>query len=86
MSRGVVCFGTNISTLPELLPHNCLFTKKDDRRLAELLQEAYDNPEKMKAWAWENYNHAKDYDFEVLRKRRNEFLRAFRDYVEQQRR
>ncbi len=82
MSRGCVCFATNICTMPELLPQECLFPKKDGVTLASLLKNAFENPERMKELARINYEHAKDYDFEVLRKRRNAFLSRFKDYCE----
>ena len=82
MSRGCVCFATDICTMPELLPQECLFPKKDDASLALMLKKAYDNPEKMKELARINFEHSKDYDFEVLRERRNAFLMRFRTYCE----
>lgn len=82
ISRGCVCFGTDICTLPELLPKECLHPLKDDVSLATMLKMAYENPDRMKELARINYEHAKDYDFEVLRIRRNAFLTRFRNYCE----
>lgn len=86
MSRGCVCFCTDICTMPELLPKECLFPKKDDMALAKMIKEAYDNPAKMKKLARINFEHAKDYDFELLRERRNAFLQRFKAYCEQMKR
>ena len=83
MSRGCVCFCTDICTMPELLPKECLFPKKDDVSLASMIKDAYDNPAKMKELAKINFEHAKDYDFELLRERRNAFLQRFKSYCEQ---
>ena len=86
MSRGCVCFCTDICTMPELLPKECLFPKKDDVSLASMIKDAYDNPAKMKELARINFEHAKDYDFELLRERRNAFLQRFKSYCEQMKR
>lgn len=80
MSRGCVCFATDICTMPELLPKECLHPLKDDVSLASMLKKAYDNPDRMKELARLNYEHAKDYDFDVLRRRRNAFLVKFKEY------
>lgn len=82
ISRGCPCFCTNITTMPELLPSECLFPVKDDVSLTKMLLDAYNNPERMKALARVNFEHARNYDFEVLRSRRNDFLAKFRKYCE----
>lgn len=82
ISRGCPSFCTNITTMPELLPSDCLINVGDDKKLASLISDAYNNPDKMKEMATENFNHARDYDFDVLRERRNAFLGRFREYCE----
>lgn len=80
ISRGCPSFCTNITTMPELLPKECLFALRDDVTLARMIKETYDNPARMKEFARINFEHAKDYDFEILRERRNDFLQRFKTY------
>lgn len=81
MSRGCVCFATNICTMPELLPEECLFEKHDDEHLANLLMDFVSNKDLMKKIAKENYDHSFDYSPEILRKRRNSFLQKFKEFA-----
>lgn len=84
MSRGLPCFATNICTMPELLPQECLFELDDDKRLADLLLEFTNDKQRMKRASQVNFEHAKDYAFETLRKRRNAFLGEFKKYCLEQ--
>lgn len=84
MSRGLPCLATNICTMPELLPRECLFELDDDSKLAEQLLAFVNDKEQMKTAARINFEHAKDYAFELLKKRRNEFLAVFKDYCLEQ--
>ena len=80
MSRGVPCFATDICTMPELLPAECLFSLDDDKKLAELLLAFTGDKERMKEAAILNFEHVRNYDFEVLKNRRNTFLSEFKMY------
>lgn len=80
MSRGLPCFATNICTMPELLPEECLFELDDDGQLARLLVEYVSDKELIKNAARVNFEKVRDYDFEILKKRRNEFLEDFKNY------
>lgn len=80
MSRGCPCFATNICTMPELLQVKCLFRLGDDKKLAELLLKYVDNKELMKEDAIINFKHAKDYDFDLLKERRDDFLTEFKKH------
>lgn len=82
MSRGLPCFATNICTIPELLPAECLFELDDDKKLAELLLSYYQDKALMKYIANVNFEHSKDYDAEILTIKRNAFLTEFRNYCE----
>lgn len=82
MSRACICFATNICTMPELLPEDCLFPKKSDAELARLILQYYADKEKLIQMAKINYGHSKDYSFEILKNRRNIFLARFRDFCE----
>lgn len=80
MSRALPCFATNICTMPELLSEECLFPLDDDRRLAELLSEYTADKKRMKETARRNFEFVRNYDFEVLKKRRDAFLSEFKVY------
>ena len=84
MSRGCVCFATDICTMPELLEKECLHPLGDGDRLAELILKYNTDKELMKANAKRNFEKAKEYDFEILRERRNKFLNQFKEYCERQ--
>jgi glycosyltransferase involved in cell wall biosynthesis len=83
ISRGCPCFATNICSMPELLQQECLFELGDDKKLAELILYYSNNIEELKAVAIRNYNKSKEYGFEILRKRRNDFLNEFKKYCEE---
>ena len=80
ISRGCPCFATNICTMPELLPSECLFQLDDDKKLADLLRLHVADKEWMKQAARINFEHAKDYDVDILKTRRNKFLTEFKEY------
>ena len=82
MSRGCPCFATNICTMPELLPEECLFELDDDEKLAQLLLKYTSDKSLMRRLAEINFEHVKDYDAEILKERRNAFLSEFREYCE----
>lgn len=82
MSRGMPCFATDICTMPELLPQECLFPLDDDKKLAELIEKCVADKEYMKKLAEINFENAKKYDFDLLKERRYEFLKEFRAYCE----
>jgi glycosyltransferase involved in cell wall biosynthesis len=84
MSRGCVCFATDICTMPELLEQECLHPLDDDATLKSLIETYAGDKDKMIANAKRNFDKAKEYDFEVLRTRRNAFLEKFKAYCEQQ--
>jgi len=82
ISRGMPCFATDICTMPELLPKECLFPLDDDEKLANLVKKYVSDKELMKNVARINFENAKKYDFEILKERRDNFLREFKEYCE----
>lgn len=80
MSRACPCISTNICTIPELLPKEWLHEIKDSDKLAELIKKMTDSKELMLEAAKTNFESSKRFEFEVLRKRRNEFLEEFKEY------
>lgn len=83
ISRACVCFATNICTMPELLPDECLFEKHDDRELSRLILEYSNDKFLMRKIAEINYYHSHEYAPEILRKRRNDFLLKFKRSIEE---
>lgn len=82
LSRGVICFASDVCTLPELLEEECLHSVGDDGKLAELILSSSKDKEKMKRYAERNFNKAKEFQFDKLRIKRNDFLLKFRNYAE----
>lgn len=82
MSRGCVCFATNICSMPELYDEDCLHPLDDDIKLANLIHQYSCDKSLMKIQAKRNFEKAKEYDFELLKERRNKFLMVFRKYCE----
>lgn len=82
MSRGLPCFATDICTMPELLPKECLHSLDDDKTLAELVMKYVYDKELLKKAAKANFEKAKQYDVDILKQRRTEFLSEFREYCE----
>lgn len=75
MSCGVPCLGSNIAGIPELLDSSMLFERKDVKKMVQLLKSL--NLEQLRKEAQRNYEKAKEYDADVLKKRRQEFYQAF---------
>lgn len=80
MSRGCVCFATDICSLPELLPECCLHKLNDALTLSHLIYEYSTNKDMMKSIAVRNINKSKDYEYGILRTRRNNFLELFKQH------
>ncbi len=80
MSRCAVCFATNICSMPELLKQECLHPLGDDMALASLLKKYSEDKDLMKKNAIRNFEKAMEYDFELLKERRNAFLMRFKEY------
>ena len=84
MSRGCICFASRVCTNPELLSKECLFELDDDKKIAKLLLSYTSDVEKMKMVAQRNFEEAKRFDVDLLREKRNAFLKKFEHYCEQQ--
>lgn len=85
MSRGCPCFATDICTMPELLPKECLHPLGDDEKLATQILKVLSDPVAAKKYASVNFEKAKEYDVDVLKQRRNLFLADFKKYCEDER-
>ena len=77
MSRGCLCLGSRIAGIPELLEPEFLFSKGDVQGIAGILSRI--TPEKQVAQANRNYETAKEYDKDILNKRRTQFILEFKE-------
>lgn len=73
MSRACPAIGTAVGGIPEIL--DVTFRKKDSKELADKILELVSSKENMKQCALRNLEVAKGFDKEVLRKRRENFIR-----------
>lgn len=79
MSRGMLCYGTRVAGIPELLDSEMLFSKKNNnyREIAGLLEN--NNKEVYKSQAKRNFVVAQKYEMEILEQKRDRFFSEFRD-------
>ena len=77
MSKGLLCFGTKVAGIPELLTPNMIFSTKTNayQEIASLLVSV--NKEMMENEAKRNFEEAKKYEGHILEKRRKDFFSAF---------
>ena len=75
MSRGLPALGSIVGGIPELLGEDCVFPRKDVEAIAELLEEL--QPDGMRSMAERNFAHAKQFQRELLEKKRFDFYSAF---------
>ena len=76
MSRGCLCLGSRVAGIPELLEDAYLFNKGDVKQISEILRSVDET--KLKEQAERNYNEAKQYDKNLLNRRRTEFIEEFK--------
>ena len=76
MSRACPVIGTNIAGIPELISRDALFEAGNEDEIAALIEQL--NPEKMKAWAIENFEMAKKFQKESLDTHRKSFYNTFK--------
>ena len=76
MSRGCLCLGSNTAGIPELVEPRYIFSKGDVLGIKNILKSvSFDD---LIVQARINYEHAKEYDVDVLNERRNRFLEIFK--------
>lgn len=77
MSRGCLCSGTNICGIPELIDEKYLFRKGNVKDIKNILKDI--NLNELEKQATINFNKSKEYEIELLKKRRKDFFEEFRD-------
>lgn len=78
MSRGCPCIGTKVGGIPELIDSKYIIMKKDYFKLAIKIDMLLSQKEKMKEQSYKNFEKAKEYNKNILNKRRKEFFIEFR--------
>lgn len=74
MSRACPCIISNVCGMSELVDGKWLHEPDDFEKLADLIGKMTNNKENMYIAARQNYERAKYYEYENVRRRRNEFL------------
>ena len=72
MSKGCPCIGARTAGIPELLPQECVFRRQSSDSIANVIINVF-NKEKLKCLSRYSFEAAKDYQDDVLSKRRNDF-------------
>ena len=75
MSRGLPALGARTGGIPELLGEDCIFPRKGVDAVAEKLADL--SSEQMIVMAKSNFDHAKQFQKEILEQKRYEFYSAF---------
>lgn len=76
MSMATPCIGSNTAGIPELLPSECIFKRGNITDIVRHIRSLL-NRQSLIEMAKSNFEKAKEYSFDVLEKRRNEFLSDF---------
>lgn len=82
MSRGCPCITSDVAGLKEMVEEKWQHSAADYSRLAHLIEDMLTHEELMHEAASFNFLRGKNYEVEVLRSRRNAFLRDFRSSAE----
>lgn len=76
MSVGLPCIGTTVGGIPELLQDNCLVPPKQPEKLSKKLLEFIENPRLRHEESKANLSKSREYESDVLSKRRHDFLKT----------
>lgn len=79
MSRGLICYGTCVAGIPELLETKMLFSIKKDNYIELANKMLLIDKELYEQQARRNFKEAKKYEESILEKRRKEFFEIFRE-------
>lgn len=71
MAQGLPAIGTTVGGIPELLNKDCLIEKNDIEALVEKINYYAENPDFMEKMSLRNLSKAKEYEYELLSKRRS---------------
>ena len=79
MSRGLPCIGTNVGGIPELLDKEVLVNTEDAIEIANKVELLINDLEFAKNQASRNLTVSKEYNFDVLNKKRKQFYRYLKE-------
>ena len=82
MSRGLPCIGSNVGGIPELLSPQYLINTNNIEDLIDKLEALINSQSVREDAGIGNYHKAKEYDFEVLSERRDQFWKKASGLVE----
>lgn len=83
MARALPCIGTEVGGIPELIPDEYVVPPDDVKALAEKIREVVTDPEGMTAMSKRNLEKAREYEQNVLRRRRQEFYGHVKSLTEE---
>ena len=81
ISMACPCIVSNVCGLPELVSEEWIHAPEDFHKLSELVKRMLGDKNAMREAAMTNFEHSKNYTFENLRTKRNQFLTQFREYA-----
>lgn len=79
MSQGLLCFGTAVDGICELLEGDCLITINNASSFADKIQLFLDNWTRVESYRVQQFNKSKEYECLILNERRTEFYKKLRD-------
>lgn len=81
MSRGCPAIGVKTGGIPELLDENYVCKRKDYKAISKKIEQLFQNKEIMIKQAKRNFSTAKNYDKNILNKRRKNFFnKIYKEY------
>ncbi|GGB72090.1 hypothetical protein GCM10007424_10100 [Flavobacterium suaedae] len=78
LSRGCPSIGSRAGGIPELIQPELLFNPKSTSEIVEVIKKI-SNKDLQKRISKENFEKAKEYQFEIINERRKSFYREFKD-------
>ncbi len=82
MARGLPCIGSTVGGTPELISQEMLVPPNDVQALTDKILECFDRPERLVRESIKNLQRARDFQRDVLQKRRCEFYARIADDAE----
>lgn len=78
MAGSLICLGSNVGGIPELLQKKCLFQSNDSTAIFNKLKEVFENFPEYKKFTSINFEKAKQYLPEILQTKRNQFYNSIK--------
>lgn len=81
MAQGLLCFGSNVDGIKELLPEKCLVHGFDAESFSACIEYFLDNWDDVDKYRKMQYERSLEYEASILQKQRTEFYRKLRNVV-----